>query len=145
MIWILFCENFVKYSWNKACLLIKCICNAFIIIVVTYHVILFSRERLWKWEYVLNINNSIKITASLPEISFTSTVEAFKNSTSTSGKEIVLIAPSTSYIDYNKHFSMYVSSKITHNALETFKERIIQAWKSKGKNIYLYITYKCIN
>jgi hypothetical protein len=83
--------------------------------------------------------------ASLPEISFTSTVEAFKNSTSTSGKEIVLIAPSTSYIDYNKHFSMYVSSKITHNALETFKERIIQAWKSKGKNIYLYITYKCIN
>jgi hypothetical protein len=40
---------------------------------------------------------------------------------------------------------MYVSSKITHNALETFKERIIQAWKSKGKNIYLYITYKCIN
>ncbi|XP_063416774.1 uncharacterized protein LOC134699009 [Mytilus trossulus] len=92
-------------------------------------------EKIWSWEYVINMNNSVPVNIPLPELSHTALVAVFKNVTSTIGASLVLVKPSISNIEYNSHFSVYLSSKVTHNSYEEFKKRIIQAWKTKGMNV----------
>lgn len=88
------------------------------------------------------MNNSVPVTIPLPELSHTSLVAAFTNVTSTLGTSLILVKPSTSNIEYNSHFSVYLSSKVTHNSYEEFKKRIIQAWKTKGK---VFVSQQFVN
>lgn len=104
--------------------------------VILFVIIVFCRESLWKWDYVLKVNGSVIRPDAVQTIDTGHLTEL----TNTSLK-IQLKTWTAFYINHEKHFSLYVANKIADIDLSIVKDKIHKAWLNMGEcKLSLYET-----
>ena len=95
------------------------------------------REVVWKWDYTLSLNSSHLVRAEIPAVNHAHLQVAISNLESV--RKYQLVQSTVSFLDYQMHFPLYLTTKMAKEDKKEFKAKLEQAWAKEGENCRLIL------
>lgn len=89
---------------------------------------------VWKWDYTLTLNSSHLVRAKVPAVDHTHLQMAVGSLISVTGGKYQLVLSTGNFLNFQMHFPLYLTSKMTKENEKDFKKNLQDAWAKKGLN-----------